>query len=307
VADLDSGKAHLLTHDGALAVSPAWLPDSRFIYFASSRGGTMNIWKIGADGSGLRQVTAGAGDDAELDVSADGKRIVFSTLRENIALAQLDLEAKPGQPNTKLLTTDPARNQFGPMYSPDGKRLAYFTNFKGAEKEAIWVADADGSNAVQLVRDERASYLPVWTTDGKYLVYTSLVPFVGKAEYRSTPISGGVPQTLTEAGLGSADVGRDGRLLFLGAKGQVETFDPGDRKIRTLATLPFAEKPPFDPRWSPDQHSIACTVWPSKENDSNAGLWIVDFRSPPRQVFRGWTVSPVARAMKFISSRANPI
>jgi Tol biopolymer transport system component len=288
VADLDSGKAHLLTHDGALAVSPAWSPDSRFIYFASSRGGTMNIWKIGADGSGLGQVTAGAGDDAELDVSADGKRIVFSTLRENIGLAQLDLQAKPGQQSVKLLTTDPARNQFGPSYSPDGKRLAYFTNFKGAENEAIWVADADGSNAVQLVRDERGSVFPAWTSDGKYLVYTSFIASVGKVEYRSTPISVGVPQTLTEAGWGLADVGRDGRLLFLGAKGQVETFDPGDRKTRTLGTLPLAEKSPLPPRWSPDQHSIAYMFLPSKEDDSNAGLWVDDFKSPPRQVFRGW-------------------
>jgi len=248
----------------------------------------MNIWKIGADGSGLRQVTAGAGDDAELDISADGKRIVFSTLRENIGLAQLDLQAKPGQQSVKLLTTDPARNQFGPSYSPDGKRLAYFTNFKGAENEAIWVADADGSNAVQLVRDERGSIFPAWTPDGKYLVYTSFVASAGKGEYRSTPISGGVPQTLTQAGFGTADVGRDGWLLFLGAKGQVEAFDPGDRKTRTLGTLPLAEKSPLPPRWSPDQHSIAYMVLPSKDDDSNAGLWVDDFKSPPRQIFRGW-------------------
>ena len=55
----------------------------------------------------------------------------------------------------KLLTTDPVRDQFGPAYSPDGKHLAYFTNFKGTENESIGLADADGSNAVQLVQDAR--------------------------------------------------------------------------------------------------------------------------------------------------------
>jgi serine/threonine-protein kinase len=74
VADVSTRKVRKLTQDYALALSPGWSPDSRFIYFSSSRGGTLNVWKIGADGNGLRQVTAGEGDDAELDVSSDGKR-----------------------------------------------------------------------------------------------------------------------------------------------------------------------------------------------------------------------------------------
>src|SRR5207248_1990701 len=58
IADISTGQVRLLTKDNALALSPAWSPDSHVIYFSSSRGGTLNIWKIGADGSGLRQVTA---------------------------------------------------------------------------------------------------------------------------------------------------------------------------------------------------------------------------------------------------------
>ena len=48
VADLTTGKIRLLDQDEGLALSPAWSPDSRAIYFSSSRGGTLNIWKIGA-------------------------------------------------------------------------------------------------------------------------------------------------------------------------------------------------------------------------------------------------------------------
>ena len=47
VADLKIGKVRALTRDHELALSPVWTPDSRSIYFASSRGGTLNIWKIG--------------------------------------------------------------------------------------------------------------------------------------------------------------------------------------------------------------------------------------------------------------------
>jgi Tol biopolymer transport system component len=78
IVDLESGRVRQLTHDIALLLSPAWSADGHFIYFASSRGGTMNIWKIAETGGEPEQITAGQGDDAELDVSADGKRLVFS-------------------------------------------------------------------------------------------------------------------------------------------------------------------------------------------------------------------------------------
>ena len=298
VADVDSGKVRLLTHDGQLALSPAWSPDSRSIYFASSRGGTLNIWKIGADGSGLQQITAGEGDDAELDVSPDGKRIVFSTLRQNIVLAQLDLLARAGEQSVKLLTTDPARSQFGPAYSPDGKHLAYFTNLKGTENESIWLADADGSNAVQLVQDARINVFPDWTPDGTNLVYRAESLIAGKSEVRSVPITGGAPQSLTEnahapvvAEVVSIEIpklGRDGRMLFLGAKGQIETFDSRDGKTETLGTLPGQNAGLL--RWSQDEHSVAYGVYPSKENDPDAGVWVYDFKGQPRQVFRGWVI-----------------
>jgi eukaryotic-like serine/threonine-protein kinase len=298
VADVDSGKVRLLTHDGQLALSPAWSPDSRSIYFASSRGGTLNIWKIGADGSGLQQITAGEGDDAQLDVSQDGKRIVFSTLRENIVLAQLDLQAKSGEQSVKLLTTDPVRSQFGPAYSPDGKHLAYFTNFKGTENESIGLADADGSNAVQLVQDAHINIFPDWTPDGTHLVYMSRSSAAGKSEFRSVPITGGAPQLLTEgarvpvvaevASIQIPKVGRDGRMLFLGAKGQIEAFDSREGKTQTLGTLPDQNAGLL--RWSQDEHSVAYGVYPSKENGPNAGVWVYDLEGQPRQVFRGWVI-----------------
>ena len=198
VADLSTGMVRVLTHDEALALSPAWSPDSRFIYFASSRGGTLNIWKIGVDGKGPVQVTAGEGDDAELDVSSDGKRLVFATLRSNVGLAQLDTQAGPADKSASVVASDPARNEYGPAYSPDGKHIAFFTNLKGAERESIGVADSSGGSPVQLVRDARINIFPHWTPDGNRLVYFS-AETGGKAdgEYRSVALSGGAPESIS--------------------------------------------------------------------------------------------------------------
>jgi Tol biopolymer transport system component len=286
VADLSSGKVRLLTHDRATTLSPAWSPDSRFIYFASSRGGTLNIWKIGVDGNGLRQVTAGEGDDTELDLSNDGKRLVFATMRLNIGLSQFNTQVKAGEQGIKVLTSDPARNEYGPAYSPDGTHLAFFTNLKGVEHENIGVADVTGASATQLVRDARINLFPRWSPDGNRIVYFSFDDQGKEGDYRSVAISGGAPQTILKSeGFFIFDVARDGRVLYQKDPGKVEAYDPRDGRGLTLGTVPQGA---WLFRWSSDGNSIAYMLSASRENDPTAGVWITDFKSAPRQVFRGW-------------------
>lgn len=290
VADVTTGKVRLLTHDSALALSPAWSPDSRTIYFSSSRGGTLNIWKIGTDGRNLMQVTAGEGDDAELDVSSDGKRLVFATMRLNIGLSQFDTESKTGNSNIRPLTSDPARNEFEPKYSMDGTHLAFFTNLKGAENESIDIADANGGNATLLVRDSRVNLFPRWAPDGAHIIYLSTSD--KEAEYRSIAVSGGAPQTIMREAGGLADVNRDGRLIYQ-RNGEVLVFDPRTGKNSTMGKAPAY----LDIlRWSSDGNSVAYVVRSQQEDDPGAGVWITDFKTPPRQVFRGWACAFAADA-----------
>ena len=292
IVDLDSGKTRFLTPERAMELSPAWSPDGRSIYFASNRGGTVNIWKIAVTGGRPEQITAGEGDDADLDVSKDGKRIVFGTMRLKISTARLDLQAKPGQQSVQVLTADPARNQFAPAYSADGKHLAYFTNFKGVEREGIWVSDADGSNAAALAQDERINIFPAWTPDSKDLIYSSLSSDATswESDYRRVSISGGTPETLLSIPIWSKpDVGRSGRLLFMGARGKAQVFDTNTGKTHLLGTLSRAV-PWRSLCWSPDEQSVAYMVRPNEQEDPNAGLWVDDFKNPPRQIFHGWVV-----------------
>ena len=284
VVDLGSGEVRGLTHDDALAQSPAWSPDGRYLYFASSRGGAMNIWKVKAAGGEAEPITAGQGDDLQPDVSADGSRIVFATYRESLGFAQLDLSAPPGSERPKHLSIDPGRNQIGPAYSPDGARLAYFSNFKGVEKEGIWVARADGSDPVPLVQDAAVNIFPRWTPDGEQLIYMS------GPEYRRVSISGGAPITL----LGDADdynfdIGLDGRLLLRDAQGRVQSYDPSTRKLEELA-LSAQSRTGWLLRWSRDGQSVAYILSPREENDPLAGLWVESPNTPPRQLFHGWVL-----------------
>jgi eukaryotic-like serine/threonine-protein kinase len=294
VADLASGTVRQLTNDGALALSPAWSQDSRYIYFASSRGGTMNIWKIRANGGEPQQITSGQGDDAELDVSSDGKKIVLSTWRTNGNIARFDLDAKDIQQTPKSLTTDPARNQLAPAYSPDGKLLTYFSNLKGAEREDIWISNADGSNPVELVQDDRVNVFPCFAPDGQTVIFQAYadvrsgMTVRSSGEFRSVPVSGGITQTITPNDGGDFfDVGSDGRLLYRNSGDEIEAYDPRKGKIQAIGALHGNLKwtPVF---WSPDERSVAYIQVATREDDPNAGLWVTDFKNPPHQVFHGW-------------------
>jgi len=283
VAEVASGAVREVTHDRALALSPAWSPDDRFIYFCSSRGGTLNVWKIGASSGEARRITAGVGDDAEIDVANDGTRLVFSTYRANVNLAEVSLQGKSGAA-LRWLTTDSARGESFPRYSPDGRRIAYFSTRLGAEPESIWVMDADGRNPTRLVEDERVSVMPRWMPDGHSVVYLSRAagPLM-QGELRRIPLTGGAPEALAVTPWSSSwgDVGPDGRLIVRVSATSAEIVDPQTRQRVPLADVLG------EPTWSYDGRRIAYVARP-EEGDAVAGLWTGGLTGPRLRVVEGW-------------------
>ena len=284
VADVATGSVRELTHDGALALSPVWSPDGRFVYWSSSRGGTLNVWKIAVDTGEPRRITAGVGDDAEIDLSADGKRLVFSSYRANVNLAEVRIQGKT-KAALQWLTTDSARGEHGPMYSPDGRQIAYMSSRSGSEHESIWVMNADGSQPVRIVEDDRISVLPRWTPDSRDLVYVSRTPGMAgwKAELRRLRVTGGAPEVLPIRPFVAAwgDVAPDGRLLVRTSASAAELIDPRSSERVKVPDVPS------EPALSPDGRSVSYVVRP-EEGEGRAGLWAGPFDGQRLRVLPGW-------------------
>ena len=287
--DVSSGHVESVTEDKSLALSPVWSADNKFIYFASTRGGTMNLWKVSEHGTSPVPITAGRGEDSELDLSPEGQKIVFASHRSiiNLQEAAVDSTTETGR---RWLTTDASRSSFAPAFSPDGRHIAYFTSRKGAENEPIWIMDADGSNPVKLVEDSELNIFPRWTPDSQSIVFASRVrgivaPF--GLRLRRLSLSGTAPQDLHLEPFDPTwgDVAPDGRLVFRSQKnGEVEMFDPKDNKTRTLASAKGTIL-----HWASDGRHIASTIAARESGDPEAGVWVFDADSgAPRQVFRGW-------------------
>jgi Tol biopolymer transport system component/imidazolonepropionase-like amidohydrolase len=104
---------------------------------------------------------AKAGTWLSLDVSPDGRTLVFDLLGDIYALPITGGEAK-------ALTTGPAFDS-QPRYSPDGRTIAFTSDRGGIDN--VWLMDADGANPRPLT-EEKDSFVrtPAWTPDGTYVL-----------------------------------------------------------------------------------------------------------------------------------------
>jgi Tol biopolymer transport system component len=288
IADVGTETTKALTSDNAFALSPVWSPDDRSIYFASSRGGTLNVWKTPVASGAPEQITAGRGDDADIDLSADGKRLVFSTYRANVNLAEWSIETTPGR-RLKWLTSDSARGELSPRYSPDGRQIAYFSNREGAETESIWVMDADGGHPSNPVADSRVNAFPRWTPDGQALLFMSRAPGVLQIalDVLRITLAGGAAELLPMKSWGPdwGDVAADGRVIYRTSQDSGEIYDPHTNQTRPVPDLSDG------PFWSRDGQSFAFAIHPGHGALQDEGLWVEGPAGARRQVFRGWVVS----------------
>jgi Tol biopolymer transport system component len=287
VLDLDSGAMRTVLTEGSVILSPVWSPGNRYVYFASNRWGAANIWRVAVDGGTPEQVTSGQGDDIELDVSGDGRRIVFSTYGVNFNLAELRLDGEARDAELAWLTGDSARTVNAPRYSPDGTRIAYFSSRRGIDL-SIWIMNADGSAPERLFEDDRVSLFPCWSADGQSLFYGARARGIKPGlELWQVGIAGGAPEKLAAAPDTDlySDISRDGRVIYAPPQGPVKVLDLTTGRTETLQGIAGRRH-----AWSADGRRLAYSVPPQRVDDPEQGLWVYDFTGEPRQVFRGWAV-----------------
>jgi dipeptidyl aminopeptidase/acylaminoacyl peptidase len=122
-----------------------WGPDGRLVY-VSFAGGSQDIWSMKSDGSQPRQLTFDPGQDVAPAVSPDGRVVVFVSDRSGTpALWRMDIDGG----NARLLTSMRA---FGPLFTPDGKWVAYSDRDSRTGALTNWKVPVNGGESVPLFK-----------------------------------------------------------------------------------------------------------------------------------------------------------
>ena len=175
--NLDSKQMNWITNDSLTNIRPSWSPSGRFIYFSSYRSGGINIWRAGVNKDGtlsgsFQQVTTGAGQDVEVAVSPDSKRLAYATLRQNADIWRLPVSPQTGLTNgTPEAVISTTREDSRGSWSPDSKMVAF--NSDRAGDMNIWLYTFANSTTRQLTTGHGGDFQPNWSPDEKKIAFFS--------------------------------------------------------------------------------------------------------------------------------------
>jgi serine/threonine protein kinase/sugar lactone lactonase YvrE len=297
----EGGKIVPVTRDEHVDWNPVWSPDGEYLYFCSSRAGTMSLWRAAIDeetgivrGAPELVTSSPAARMGQITIARDGRHIAYqadlSTWNVHKVSFDPDSEAVVGEP---VAITSGSRWAVYPNVSPDDQWVAFTFDHGGGHSD-IAVVRTDGTGLRQLTDERHFSHnSPRWSPDGAQLVFYSARS--GNMELWSIHSDGSGLRQLTETPnrtfvpVWSPD-GK--RIVYYSNDGDSYIFQADvPWKAQSPEKLPRPPQGPFQAHsWSPDGERLAGAV------EDESGVWrpaVFSLASREYEVFPTAGVSPV--------------
>ena len=189
--DRDGGAPRRLTHYDTYTAEGILSPDGTRIVFTSLKDGDLDIYTMNVDGSDVRRLTNTPGYDGGPWWSPDGTKIVY---RANHPADSAELAAyrallaqglvRPSRVELFVMNADGSDNRqitrlgganFGPSWTPDGKRIIFSSNFRNPRSGNfdLYLVNLDGSGLEQVTFSPVFDGFPMFSPDGTKLVWAS--------------------------------------------------------------------------------------------------------------------------------------
>jgi Tol biopolymer transport system component/serine/threonine protein kinase len=156
-----------LTRQDRSILGVAWTRDGRSLVYGGARYDWAHLWRVDADG---------ARPPERIEIARQGLSPAIGPAQHRLAFAQsvadTDIHVfEAGRPDMVVVSS--SLTDHGPTFSPDGRRIA-FESGRSGESEEIWLANADGTNPVQLTHGPGVwQGSPSWSPDGRRIVFDS--------------------------------------------------------------------------------------------------------------------------------------
>jgi len=201
-------------------------------------------------------------------VSRDGRRVVYSLMPPGVSstpdpvfrIVLLDREGRAVQ-------TVGEPGLYGQVaLSPDGTRIAtrYFDTFGPTGRSDIWSIDVASGAVTRITDDRHADFNPLWSPDGRHILYVSARAGGYQGIYRKAADGAGNEELLYRNAPGSPvnlrDISPDGRYVTFNSGGVVLVVridDGADAATREAIELSRDEFTVASGVFSPDGRFIA--------------------------------------------------
>lgn len=212
VMNADGSGKRRITHD-IFCQSPSWAPDGSHLIFAGNHAdkSDVDICRVDLQESFIETIYSRPGLEQSPTYAPDGRHIIFSGVVSDgsglIALENREIiEYDVVSGSSRVLASHMARDD-GPLYSPDGTRIAFISHrksltseqirlsveeyrdilMKGSNAEAreamkamiqnerdgdVWVMNRDGSGLKQLTDDSYYDSGVCWSPCSRFLMYS---------------------------------------------------------------------------------------------------------------------------------------
>jgi len=178
MVDADGGEAHPLTGAGTGDVAPTWSRNGMWIYFASTRSGALQIWKMPARGGAAIQVTRKGGFQGY--ETADGRSLLYVKGRQVPGVWRVPVDGGDEVPVTDKDQIGywrcwrVTRNgiYFATASVPEGPRLEFLELASGALQRITELAKAPDPTIPGLAvsPDERSLLLSQYDQSGSNII-----------------------------------------------------------------------------------------------------------------------------------------
>ncbi len=181
-------------------------------YQAGGADSSAQLTWFDRDGKALGKVGE-PGEFADIALSPDGKRVAFALTDRDSGTADIWIQDLARGVRTRL--TFGAANEYQPVWSPDGQRIAYSISGKFDD---LFVRPSSGGKEELLLHSDQDKRATGWSADGRLLVYDVNDPTLKTTwDIRVLPLlGGGEPRPFLESEFTetSGKLSPDGRYML---------------------------------------------------------------------------------------------